>query len=544
MVCGDKLRSARRVSCLCFLLTLWMFLVGNHLCLSNSKGDVALVRIFLLHPAQIQEIKGTGIQIFSDMEGEASIDVIADQKQLDELIRRGFDIQVLLTAEELAALEVSLDPEYHTYEEMLDELLAFQSAYPQIAMLESIGVSTQERRVIWAFKISDNVHQQEDEPAVMYNGAHHACEVMGLEICMGLINDLLNDYGVDPDVTKWVDSTEIWFVPLVNPDGHSAVTDSISLYWRKNGRDLNGNGILYEYECNDWHLCNTEGVDVNRNYDFNWELGGSDVPWEWDYRGEYPFSEDESQAIRDLGLKERFVLSISYHSFGEYVLYPWIDWQSGTTAPDDSTLTDIAREISSRISKHSEDGSYDYGRASATVGYSQNWLYGTRGTFEFVIETVPYPIFIPPGPEVDSIYRANKPGALYILNRVRETSITGILSDLVTGRPLKAQVRIVQLDSPEVSPRTSDPVFGRYRWLLSPGTYDLEFSQPGYRPRTFESVLVRRGRPTVLDVQLAPYYYVPVLSPFGLILLVMMLVASAALILALKRQRPGRLEAG
>ena len=156
------------------------------------------------------------------------MDVLADQQQIDELIHLGFDVEFLLTAEELEAFEPKLDPEYHTYQEMLDELSALEAAHPQIAMIESIGVSTQEGRGIWAFKISDNVGQNEDEPAIMYNGVHHACEVLGLEICMRLINDLLSDYGADPDVTYWVDNTEIWFVPMVNPDGHSAVMDSIS----------------------------------------------------------------------------------------------------------------------------------------------------------------------------------------------------------------------------------------------------------------------------------------------------------------------------
>jgi carboxypeptidase T len=540
MVCGDRLRSAGRVSCLCFLLILWTFLVGNRPGLSSSKRDAALVRILISYPAQIQEIRDLGIELISETEGETRVDVAADQQQLDELIARGFNIQILSTAEELSRLEITLDPEFHTYEEMADELIVLQSAHPQIAMMESIGVSAEERRVIWAFKISDNVHQEEDEPAVLYNGVHHACEVMGLEICMRLISDLLNDYGTDPDVTFWVDNTEIWFIPLLNPDGHSAVTDSISLWWRKNGRDLNDNGVLYEYDCNDWWECYTEGANNNRNYDFNWVYGGSPDPWHYDYRGAYPFSEDENVSIRDLAEVQKFVVSISYHSSGEIVYYPW-HWD-GSYAPDDVTLTDLAQQIASRITKHNGPGVYTYGRNGARVGMSANWFYGTQGTFDFMIEVLDYPTFIPPGLEIDSVYHANKPGALYILDRVHQTCITGIISDSLTGLPLEARVKILQLYSPVLSPRTSDPIFGRYRRLLTPGTYNLEFSKPGYYSKQFSNVFVGTGEPTVLSVQLVPYQ-VPVLSSWGLVLLVILLLSSATLILMLDSKRSRALEA-
>jgi hypothetical protein len=358
---------------------------------------------------------------------------------------------------------------------------------------------------------------------------------MGLEICMRLINDLLDDYGSDPQITFWVDNTEIWFIPLLNPDGHSAVTDSISLYWRKNGRDLNGNDTLYEYECNDWWTCDTEGVNNNRNYDFNFLQGGSGSPWLCSYRGAYPFSESENAAIRDLAIEQKFVLSISYHSYGEIVYYPW-DW-SGSYAPDDAALTQIAQQIALRITQHDGFGSYAYGHNGALVGMSANWLYGTQGTFDYMIEVLEYPYFIIPGSEIDSVYRANKPGALYLLDRVRGSSITGIVSDSITGDPLKAWVKIIELYSTDVSPRRSDPHFGRYRWLLTPGFYNLEFSSPGYATKTFSNVSVGPDEPTVLDVQLSQRMSTPVLSPWGLTLLIALLLTSAVLVHRLRVTR-------
>lgn len=525
--------------CLTFFVTACTILAGTGSASGEIK-DQMLVRVFLADPIQIQQIREMEIEVVSDIEGETRMDVMATEEQLHELVRRGFDTEVLMTAEELEGLEVKLDPEYHTYEEMVAELTALELAHPQIARKESIGISTEEQRIIWAFKISDNVGQEEDEPAVLYDGVHHACEVMGLEICMRLINDLLNDYGSDPQVTFWVDNTEIWFIPLLNPDGHSAVTDSISLYWRKNGRDLNGNGILYEYVCNDWWTCDTEGANNNRNYDFNWISGGSGDPWSHGYRGAFPFSEGENVAIRNLAVEQKFVMSISYHSYGEVVYYPW-SWD-GSFTPDDATLTDIAQQIALRITQHDGFGTYYHDRNGALSGMSANWFYGNQGTFDFMIEVLEYPYFIIPGWDIDGVYLANKPGALYLLDCVRGTSITGIVSDSITGSPLEAQVRIIELYSPDVSPRKSDPLFGRYRWLLTPGVYNLEFSAPGYVTKSFSSVSVSSGGPTVLDVQLSRRIAVPVLSSWGLVLLVMLLFTSAVVMIRLRRTRRSPLQ--
>jgi hypothetical protein len=464
-----------------------------------------LVRVHLPTPQHWEGLKKAGMEARFG-EGKKWVDLILTQVEIDQLSKEGFETSILLTERQLKILKLSFDPTYHTYQEMVTELDSLQNAYPEVARMDSIGVSTQEKRIIWAFKISDQVQLDEDEPAVLYNGVHHACEVMGLEICMRLINDLLSVYGSDPEITSWIDNTEIWFVPLLNPDGHSAVTSEISLYWRKNGRDLDGDSLLYEYQCNDWWTCYTEGANLNRNYDFNWEYGGSYLPWHYDFRGEYPFSESENQALRELALFQRFALSISYHSYGEIVFYPW-EW-GPSYAPDEITLRDIALNIASRIAKQNQEESYDYGHNGALAGMSANWLYGKFGTFDFMVEVLPYPFFIPPGDQIDSVYLSNKPGALYLLERVNGPSITGEITDSTTTLPLEAVVRILEIAdhfTPPMNERTSDPIYGRYRWLLTPGTYTLEVSQEGYYTETISNILVSANQPTTENVALMTF---------------------------------------
>jgi hypothetical protein len=469
---------------------------------ANAEDSRMLVRIHLPTPQHWEALKEAGMEARFG-EGKKWVDLILTQDQVDQLNERGFETSILLTEKQLKVLKLSFDPAYHTYQEMVKELDSLQSVYPDIAKMDSIGTSTRGERVIWAFKISDNVRIEEDEPAVLYNGVHHACEVMGLEICMGLINDLLSAYGSDSRTTFWIDNTEIWFIPLLNPDGYSAVTSELSLYWRKNARNLDGGEGPYEYQCNDWWTCYTEGVDLNRNYDFNWEYGGSYQPWHYNYRGEYPFSELETEALRELALAQRFALSISYHSYGEIVFYPWV-WGSGYS-PDEPTLGDIALNIALRITKQNGEEPYDYSHNGALAGMSTNWLYGKLGTFDFIVEVLPYPFFIPPGHQVQSVYLNNRAGALYLLERVHGSSITGRITDSGTNLPLEAVVRVLEIAehfTPPMQDRISEPVYGRYRWLLMPGTYTVEVSREGYYTETISNLTVSPDQPTSRNVSL------------------------------------------
>jgi murein tripeptide amidase MpaA len=125
---------------------------------------------------------------------------------------------------------------------MTRELDSLSQVYPSIAYMESLGVSTLDHRVIWGFKVSDHAAMDEDEPAVLYVGTHHGCEMIGMEFCLYLIESLLADYGSDPQATRWVDETEIWFVPLFNPDGYWAVYSDLDHQWRKNARDTDLDG--------------------------------------------------------------------------------------------------------------------------------------------------------------------------------------------------------------------------------------------------------------------------------------------------------------
>lgn len=256
----------------------------------------------------------------------AMVAVTADQ--LEELHALGFRPEVQIDhLQEFYASRIRGDNfgAIHTFsetEEFLDDLHA---SCPTITTAKrSIGTS-HEGRDIWAFKISDNPEIDETEPEVLFDGLHHACEPMSLEVTLHCMAWLCENYGSDPLATYLVDNREIWFVPLMNPDGY--VYNELTYpngggMWRKNRRD-NGDG--------------TWGVDPNRNYPYEWGgAGASEQPGSCIYRGPYPASEPEVQALMNLMLNHDFVAHLTMHSCLGGVVIPWC--HSTERTPDDERI--------------------------------------------------------------------------------------------------------------------------------------------------------------------------------------------------------------
>ncbi|MEO0161111.1 MAG: M14 family zinc carboxypeptidase [candidate division WOR-3 bacterium] len=388
-----------------------------------------------------------------------------------------------------------IDPRYHTYEETVQELDSIATLYPTITKLYNLGLSTRDSLPILGIKISDNPTIKEDEPAILFNGIHHAEELLGCEVCLYLLKDLVIKYGIDSAITHWINNAEIWIIPILNPEGHNVVTSGLDSIWRKNKRDNNNNGIFdLDYD----------GVDLNRNYDFNWEQGGSSNPGDEYYRGPYPFSENETRIIRDLAIENHFVFDICYHCArtgqGELVYYPW-RW--GTQfAPDHPFIKKIADTLAAKIINDAGNGTYVPIYGYATEGNARNWLYGFLGTFAYTIEVSRG--CYPPGYRVDSICMRNLAGAYYLLERIFGSSITGIITDSITNQPLTAEVRIAGYYDSTLPPRLSDPIYGRYRRIVNPGNYTLQFIKPGYETITINNVLVSPGIPTILNIKMRP----------------------------------------
>ncbi|GBD88826.1 carboxypeptidase T precursor [bacterium BMS3Abin03] len=243
---------------------------------------------------------------------------------------------------------------FYTLAELTAELDSMQQLYPNLITTKfPIGYSI-ENRPIYMVKISDNPTIDEDEPEILYTALHHAREPEGMMQMFYYMNYLLENYGTDPEVTYLINNREIYFIPVVNPDGYefNHQTDpNGGGMWRKNRRN-NGGGSF--------------GVDLNRNYGpytyWNAPNGGSSTdPWSEVYRGTAPFSEPETANIRDFLASRHLKNALNYHTYSNLLIYPYGALEHET--PDSLIFRAFAGDMT-------QYNGYVYGTDQQTVGYS------------------------------------------------------------------------------------------------------------------------------------------------------------------------------
>ena len=246
------------------------------------------------------------------------------EPEINKIKQLGFKSDVVLPDADAFARQLRNSgyfDHFHTFDQMIDEMNAVIANHPEIALLEDIG-DGYEKTVgkgdndIWVLKISDNVQVDEDEPEVFYMANMHAREIITPEIILYFMNYLVDNYGTDPYVTYLVNNREIWLCPTFNPDGHEFVFTGANpgngydpMWWRKDKRDNNNNGIFETWDWGD----GPDGVDLNRNFGYKWgndDIGSSPDPNEATYRGTGPFSEPESHAIQKFVEKHNFIINL------------------------------------------------------------------------------------------------------------------------------------------------------------------------------------------------------------------------------------------
>ncbi|MCG8607135.1 hypothetical protein MJD09_19390 [bacterium] len=379
---------------------------------------------------------------------------------------------------------------YRPLDEINRQVQGLQQRYQDIISVEEVGRTTALDQPIWGIKVSDNVRTREDEPRILFVGVHHAREPIGSKICIEIAGRLGRGYGSNAKITKWVNSLEIWLIPVMNPDGYQYIIENNLTFpwWRKNLRDNDGDGVfnpLYD------------GVDLNRNYDYNWQEGGDGKKSSWFFRGESPFSEGETQAIMNLALRENFTIGISYHSYGESILFPWGNYKR---PPDLELIVEIASDMASKITKESGRGTYSILPLNGRVGQSSIWMYGNLRVIDFIVEVGTE--YFPAVENVPFILKENIEGAFYLFDRLLGDGIKGHVFDSRTGEPLLADIEILELTSSHVRPRKTNARFGSFHRLLKPGRFTLFVSSPGYRSKTIKNIRVGKGRMVSVEVGL------------------------------------------
>ena len=410
---------------------------------SINLFDLKVVNIPYKQSSQFNKLMNQHLDIIDIKNTE--ITAYVNAVQLENLYDSGFNPNILFESiqEMNNYIYGSEILDFHTYTQMTQELQNIANTYPQISELYDLGHSVQ-GRVIWGLKITDNPTVEENEPEVRICGNHHGNELMSVELPLLMAWHLVQNYSINPNIEELIDNREIWIIPMVNPDG----------------REM---GTRY----------NAHGVDLNRDYGYLWGgEGGSPSP----------FSQPETQVIRQHALDNNFVLSLSYHCSGDIINYIWN--YKGEPVVDNTVTVFLSEQYGSHNSYWVVEG-YDWYQ---TRGDTNDFSYGCRGDIDWTIEVQ--------SSNIPQAWNLNREAMLEIIDAAN-MGLSGIVTDEETGNPLAATIWVEEANWPCFT----DPKMGDYHKVLLPGSYIVHFQANGYEEQVHNVILT--DETTILNVALS-----------------------------------------
>lgn len=387
-----------------------------------------LVLVELRTDADIQTMLSISTDSWADAWGIGTVPFRVPPERLADLNASGLsytilhdNIQELIDAE--AASRGSRGgwfDDYHPYTEVnayLDTLVALR---PDLALKINLGTSL-EGRSIYGIRIT-GPDGPLGKPALLYNGCQHAREWVAVMVPMYIADRLIRTYDTDAVVRAMLADAVVYVVPIVNPDGYVYAWGSDRM-WRKNRRN-NGDGSF--------------GVDNNRNWGYQWGgAGSSGNGFEETYRGTAPFSEPETQRMRDFVLAHgELVGHIDFHSYGQLVMSPWGYTVGEPSEPDRTLFRDINSLMEAEI-EHVHGQEYVSGPIGSTLylaaGNAVDWVYGGAGVLSWTIELRPNgtPGFLLPADEIIPTAEENW-AAIVALG---QATVGGVIVSFPNGTP-------------------------------------------------------------------------------------------------------------
>ncbi|MGQ0536571.1 MAG: M14 family metallopeptidase [Methanobacteriota archaeon] len=269
---------------------------------------------------------------------------------------------------------------FHTLEEIEARLFDWEARYPDLVRVDVIGRSIEDRP-IWDVVVTDErVPGPKLSPLI--DGGHHANELAGIEIALFTVDFLLENHAKNETVRGLLSDLEVHVVPIVNPDGYV--------------RGQRGNAL---------------GVNLNRNYDIDWgdPAGASNpvmgqlahatgqnvnsVPIVAENCGSAPFSEPETQAMRDLfvRLAPTGAFYLTGHTPTHALTAPWGAFNVPFAIPPEhdavfSSVFDYVRRNTEYQAGKSGWGKTDAGLPYSSSGSSQDYFYLVAKRPAFTLE--------------------------------------------------------------------------------------------------------------------------------------------------------------
>lgn len=427
------------------------------------------------------------IRVFGDEKAQQeldSYDILSNQKGQVELIVSKEDFQELKgkykleIVQETSPLSVQPPSGYRNLEGINKFLHDTEKQFPQIAKVIDIAKEygpgkTHEGRPIYALKLSNNARVDQDKPNVLILSAHHCREIVTPEIALKLIEKFTKEFNRDSLITKFINTYQIFIVPILNVDGLDYVW-KVNRMWRKNRKPF-PNRVF--------------GVDLNRNYDLDWvKCGGSSQPSSDVYKGPSAFSEEETQTVRGLSRRYQFAKVIDFHSYGREVLHAY--------HPCTRMDPKIRNYIIDRSRNLAETAQYRL-RDPSGNGQHQSWQMKENTFYSFLVET--HTTFQPPYQsalqEIERVYP--------IITRFLNQTITlqGHVKD-ESNLPLRAEIVLDQVTWYANETKFSNVKFGYYHMFLPVGQHKITFKANGYKSETINLNVENLNQGFIKNIQL------------------------------------------
>lgn len=411
-----KLRAMKIVAGAAVLVAMTGFATGPVAQAERSSGqDVVEYRV---HDAvkSGDALEAAGLDVVSRRDGN-DLFVLGDDATGGQLRGLGFqaDVSQRIHQESWAApsrpagaalKDETYDGGYHTVNAHYANMDAAAAAHPDLASVVTYGQSwlKQQKQGGYDLKAICITKKAAGDCALTPNSAKprfllqaqvHAREIATGEMAYKYINYLVSGYGTDPAVTNLLNTTEVWVVPIVNPDGVNIVQQggNSPVLHRKNA----------DFTAADLKRCgdtagSQPGVDINRNFSYHWQSNTAKCDQTTSTSTSAGDSEPETKALEalwanlfgdhradgatdkpDAGARGT---ALMLHSYAGIIILPW-EYTNTTHTPSDAPFRAMGKAMS-------QFSGYPYGQAGDLLynapGGSDDYAYGKLGIASFTIE--------------------------------------------------------------------------------------------------------------------------------------------------------------